>query len=239
MSPASADGCASRERRPDRDRALLDGGQDRAPPRFLQLLELDARRLGAAAGSRASASGVAAPCASGSAARGRGRPCSSRSSRKASDSRERSDAGPGHLHERELERQARVAALAHVVDRDCEQVDQPDHGRRRQLVRLLAQPLARLVGHGQRVRHLAHVLDEQQVAQVLEQVGDEPAEVLALLGQLLEEAERAGGVASTTRSQSRKSTSSSTAPSSCSTSCTVIGRRSRTASWSSVETASR
>ena len=64
-----------------------------------------------------------------------------------------------------------------------------------QLVRLLAQPLARLLGHGQRVGHLAHVLDEQQVAQVLEQVGDEPAEILALLRQLLDERQRAGRVA--------------------------------------------
>ena len=48
---------------------------------------------------------------------------------------------------------------------------------------------------GQRVGHLAHVLDEQQVAQVLEQVGDEPAEVLALVGELLDEREQAGRVA--------------------------------------------
>ena len=76
-----------------------------------------------------------------------------------------------------------------------QQVDQPEHRRRAELVRLLAQPLARLVGHRQRVRHLAGVLHEHQVAQVLEQVDDEPAEVLALLGELLEEDERAGGVA--------------------------------------------
>jgi hypothetical protein len=63
------------------------------------------------------------------------------------------------------------------------------------LVRLLAQPLARLVCDGERVGHVAHVLDEQQMAQVLEQVGDEPAEVLALLGELLQEDEGAGGVA--------------------------------------------
>ena len=42
---------------------------------------------------------------------------------------------------------------------------------------------------------MAHVLDEQEMAQVLEQVGDEPAEILALLGELLEEDERAGRVA--------------------------------------------
>ena len=122
-------------------------------------------------------------------------PCSSRSRRKASDSRERSEPGRVTFTSAELERQARVAALAHVVDRDVQQVDQPDHGRLAELVRLLAQPLACLLGHGQRVGHLAHVLDEHQVAQVLEQVGDEPPEVLALLGELLQEDERAGGVA--------------------------------------------
>jgi hypothetical protein len=41
-----------------------------------------------------------------------------------------------HFHERELERQARVAALAHVVDRDREEVDQPQHGRFAHLVGL-------------------------------------------------------------------------------------------------------
>ena len=39
------------------------------------------------------------------------------------------------------------------------------------------------------------MLDEQQVAQVLEQVGDEPAEILSLLRELLDEDERAGRVA--------------------------------------------
>ena len=53
----------------------------------------------------------------------------------------------------------------------AQQVDQPEHGRLAELVRLLAQPLARLLGHRQRLGHLAHVLDEHQVAQVLEQVG--------------------------------------------------------------------
>ena len=101
---------------------------------------------------------------------------------------------PGHLHDRELERQPRVAALAHVLERDAEQVDEAQDGRLRELVRLLAQELLRLLGHRERVGHMADVLDEQQVAQVLEQVGDEAAEVLALLRELLDEDERAGGV---------------------------------------------
>ena len=99
------------------------------------------------------------------------------------------------LHQRELERQTWIAALSHVLDRDGEQIDQPDHGRLAELVRLRTQPFARLLRHGQGVGHLAHVLDEHQMAQVLEQVDYETPEVLALLGKLLDEGQRAGGVA--------------------------------------------
>ena len=99
------------------------------------------------------------------------------------------------LDQRELQRQPRVAALAHVLDRHGEQVAEPQHRRLADLVRLLAQPLARLLRDRQRLRHLAQVLDEQQVAQVLEQVGYEPPEVLSLLGELLDEGQRAGRVA--------------------------------------------
>ena len=42
---------------------------------------------------------------------------------------------------------------------------------------------------------MAEVLHEQEVAQVLEHVGDEPAEVLPLLGELLDEHERSRRVA--------------------------------------------
>ena len=42
---------------------------------------------------------------------------------------------------------------------------------------------------------MTHVLDEQEMAQVLEQVGDKAAEILPLLRELLEEDERAGRVA--------------------------------------------
>jgi hypothetical protein len=38
------------------------------------------------------------------------------------------------------------------------------------------------------------VLDEQQVAQMLEQVGHEPSEILPLLGELFKELQRAGRV---------------------------------------------
>ena len=73
-------------------------------------------------------------------------------------------AGPRHLHERELERQPRVAALAHVVDGHCQQVAEPQNGRLRKLVRLREQLLARLLGDRDRLRHRAEVLHEQQVA---------------------------------------------------------------------------
>ena len=96
-----------------------------------------------------------------------------------------------HLHERKLEREPWVAALAEIVERDVQEVDQPHDGRRAQLVRLLPEPLAALVGDGQRVGHLARVLDEHQVPEMLEQVGDEPPEIVALLRELLQEDERA------------------------------------------------
>ena len=100
----------------------------------------------------------------------------------------------GHLHERELEREPRVGALADVVHRDCEEVDEPEHRRLGQLVRLLAQALLHLLGDRQRLGDVAHVLDEEQVPQVLEEVGDDAPEILALLCKLLEEEERAGRV---------------------------------------------
>ena len=126
-------------------------------------------------------------CRLGAGAAGRAARCSSCSSAEGERLAREVRAGPRHLDERELERQARVAALAHVVDGDGEQVAEPQHGRLAELVRLRAQPLARLLGDRQRLGHLAHVLDEHQVAQVLEQVGDEPAEILALLRELLDE----------------------------------------------------
>ena len=43
---------------------------------------------------------------------------------------------PRDLDERELEREARVSALAHVVDGHGEEIAEPDDGRLAQLVRL-------------------------------------------------------------------------------------------------------
>ena len=105
--------------------------------------------------------------------------------------------GPGtrDLHQGELQRQTRIAALSHVLDGDRQQVDEADDGRLAELVGLRTEPLARLVRHRERVRHLAHVLHQHEVAQMLEQVDDQPAQVLSLLRQLLDERERPGRVA--------------------------------------------
>jgi hypothetical protein len=79
------------------------------------------------------------------------------------------------LDDRELERKAGIAALPHVLDRDCEEIDEPEDGRLGELIRLLAEELFRLLGHGKRLRDVAHVLDEQQVTEMLEEIGDEPS----------------------------------------------------------------
>ena len=105
------------------------------------------------------------------------------------------DAGPRHLHECELERQPRVAALSHVFDGDRQQVDEPDDSRLAELIRLCAKPLARLLRHRQRRRNFAHVLNEHQVPQMLEQVRDEAAEILSLFRELLDEREGTRSVA--------------------------------------------
>ncbi|MBA3375002.1 MAG: hypothetical protein H0U00_04185 [Actinobacteria bacterium] len=78
---------------------------------------------------------------------------------------------PRHLHERELEREPRVAALAQVLDGYSEEIDQPEHGRLGKRIRLLAQELLRLLRDGQGLGHVAHVLHQQEVPQVLEQIG--------------------------------------------------------------------
>ena len=69
-----------------------------------------------------------------------------------------------HPDERKLERQPRVAALAHVLDRDGQEVDEADHRGLRKLVRLLAQTFARLLGEREGIGYVAEVLHEQQVS---------------------------------------------------------------------------
>src|SRR5262245_3572318 len=103
-------------------------------------------------------------------------------------------AGARYLHERELEREARVAALAHVLHGHGEEVAEAQHSRLRELVRLGQELLAGFLGDWDGLRHRAEVLDEEEVAQMLEQIVDEPAEILALLRELLDERKPAGGV---------------------------------------------
>ena len=47
--------------------------------------------------------------------------------------------GPRHFDDRQLERETGIAALAVVLEDDGEEVDQPQHRRLRQLVRLFAE----------------------------------------------------------------------------------------------------
>ena len=149
---------------------------------------------------------VAAPSAAASGAwlgvcpgRGAGArpdaPCSSRSSRKAIDSRERSLAGRVTLTSASSSgrrgsppwRMSSTATASRSSSRST--VASPSwFACARSRSRVSSVDAARL-------RHLAHVLDEHQVAQVLDQVEDEPAEVVALLRELLDEGERAGRVA--------------------------------------------
>src|SRR3712207_7699524 len=55
--------------------------------------------------------------------------------------------------------------------------------------------LFRSVRYRQGLGHLTDVLDEEQMTQVLEHVGHDATEVLSLLGELLDEVERACRVA--------------------------------------------
>ncbi len=152
------------------------------------------RRLRAATGlAAAGAAGVRRGQAAGG-----GAPvsrCSSWSTRNASDSRERSEPGLVTLTSASSSGRRGSAPWRESSTATASRSQSRSTVGAGELVRLLAQPLARLVGDGQRVGHVAHVLDEQKVAQVLEQVGDEPAEILALLRELLQERQRAGGVA--------------------------------------------
>ena len=61
---------------------------------------------------------------------------------------------PRDLDERELQRQAGIAALTLVLDGNREEIAEPQDRRLRKLVRLLPEPVACLLGHRQRARHL-------------------------------------------------------------------------------------
>ena len=149
-------------------------------------------RRGAGAGSGTGAGGAGLDSAV------RGRPCgrdSSSSSRWASDSRERSACGRVILTSASSSgsrgsppwRMSSTATASRSIRRStvgsgswfaC--------SRRRSRVSSVTR---------QRLRDVADVLDEQELAEVLDQLGDEPTEVLTLLGELLDLDERAGGVA--------------------------------------------
>ncbi len=165
-----------REEARDRDRALAHGVEDAPVPRLGDLLELDGRCLGTP--QREGGSGSLRSVRAGGSRRGGVGACAAPVGARLEQldaMRERLAREVGvrarHLHERELERKPRVGALPRVLDGDREQVDQPQDGRLGELVRLLAEQLLRLLGHGQRVGNVPHVLHEQQVPQVLEQVG--------------------------------------------------------------------
>ena len=188
------------------DRPRLERRQDGALPGLLELLQLDRGRRGDGDGHGALGLGLRAGLRArrrrgGLRSRGRrgrrvpGEPLLQLLQPEGGRLAREVGRRARHLDERELERQPRVAALAHVVDGHGQEVHQPQHRALAELVRLLAQPVPRLLGHRHRLRHLADVLDEHELAQVLEQVGDEAPEVLALLGELLEEGQRARGVA--------------------------------------------
>ena len=169
MSPANLDRPRLGDERRDRDRLAPDRVDDVPLPGVAELVELERRQgggvgAGAAVAATAPARGRRPPparvgrrCGVGDdgerAPRGRGSPraapCGPRLEQlEPVGERVAREVGlrARDLDERELERQPRVAALAHVVDGDREQVDQAQHGRLGQLVRLLAEALARLLG---------------------------------------------------------------------------------------------
>jgi hypothetical protein len=74
---------------------------------------------------------------------------------------------------------------------------------------------------------------------VLEQVEHEPAEILTLRGELLDERERPGRILVDDEIAKTEQRLLLDRPSSCSTACTVIWPSVAAESWSSVETASR
>ena len=81
--------------------------------------------------------------------------------------------GAADPHQRELQRQSRVGALAHLVVGVAQQVDEPVHVAGWQPVGLGLQPRALVVGRGDLLGRLAQLLAQEERAQVAEQVGDQ------------------------------------------------------------------
>ena len=106
-----------------------------------------------------------------------GAAASSRERRWSNASAVRSPAGRHVLHERQLERQARVGALADVVEHGAQQVDQPVDGRRLEPLGLAREPGPLVVGHGRLGGQPPELLLEEDQPQVGEEVGDERPQV--------------------------------------------------------------
>jgi hypothetical protein len=137
--PVAVEGCRPcfAEDRGARNRAVTHGGKHGLLPRILNLLEIDVARGGGRRGGRCRL----APGGGGLS----GTPTRLQLLEPVGDRLAREvGARPCHLDERELEREAGVAALADILDRDGEEVDQPQDLRVAELVRLRAQPLPRL-----------------------------------------------------------------------------------------------
>jgi len=110
------------------------------------------------------------------------------------------DLGPRDLDESELELQARIEAVLDVALRLAEGLDHPDELARMHLPRLRQKPPRELVvefdclaEHAQRgvvVGGLFEVLQQEDLAQVTDQVTDELRVVDAFVGEALHEAQR-------------------------------------------------
>ena len=85
--------------------------------------------------------------------------------------------GPARPDERQLQRQARIGALAHVVEHAAEEVDQPVDGRRLEPLGLACHAGPLVVGDGRFGRQLPELLLEEDQPKVGEEVGDERPEV--------------------------------------------------------------
>ena len=255
VSPLRLDGTCLGEQRRDRDRSRPDRFDDVALPGIPELVELEGRELRGRRGRRGARRRVRGLGGRGrrGGRGGRGRPFLDRGGWRHAlrprleqlepvGERLAREVGlrPGDLDERELERQPWVATLAHVVDRDGQEVDQANDRRLRQLVRLLPQALARLLGDRQRLRARARRAGragaggDARSGRSRADRDPDPAR----------RAPRSGRVRRRCRGRrscrtDRNKAPSSIPPTSCSTSCTEIVPPVAAASWSRVETASR
>ncbi len=137
VSSARSVGLRLGEEARDRNRPLAHRVEDAPVPRLRDLLELDVRRRpGVVSGGGGSSLGAArcAPAPARTLVRPDACWCARLEQLHAVRERLAREIGlrPRHLHERELERKARVGALPSVLDRDREEVDEPQDGRLRE-----------------------------------------------------------------------------------------------------------